>query len=215
MSNMTTAHDLVKYDAKNSKPFDGQRLAKVCFKTSKSQAIKPDNMCASIPVFSAHAQISDFTPLFPHMDAWLQGVQDQIVREMVENGAQVVTDSDISLDAIINWLEEDSKGNRLTKEFIIEWFSTELADVLTVAISDKLELSDSPSEAETKRVQQMINVYRDSFAQLAGGKTSFTPEKAKKMQKVLELISDNAMAQRFNARLEKMQQVESVEMLDL
>lgn len=215
MSNISTAHDVVKYDAKSSKPFDGQRLAKVCFKTSKKSDVKPDNKAVSIPPVQLTDEQVQANDLRLHINAWIETVQDAIVRERVENGALTICDSDIDLASCIAWMDEDSKGNRLTKEYILQWFADTLADVLTVAISDKLGLSDTPNEAETKRVGQMIAVYRDSFASLAGGKTAFSVEKATKMRKVLELCSDDALAQKFDTRLTKMQEIESVELLDL
>lgn len=215
MSIISTTHNLVPFNAKTSMPFEGQRLAKVTYKTQKDGSKPRISVCVSVPPITNLQDMDG--QLLPHIYAWLAAVQDRVIRARYEDGATVVTDGDISIASCIAWLDAESTGNRLTKEALIEWFVEDLADVLTVAIADKLAIGDAPTDAQSKRVEQMLAAYRDSIAALAGGKTSFTPEKAAKLQKAIELapVTDSGIGVRLIERLEKMQKVEELEDLGL
>lgn len=216
MSNISTSHNIVEF-TKTSKALDGQRLSKVWYKGKKAEEKKP--VCVSIPrVLSIMVGAEELEQLKPQVLDMILGAQDKIVRERYEQGATSISDSDISIAACIAWLQEESAGGRLTKEYIIQWFSESLSDKLLVAVADKLGIGDTPSELEAKKLEQAVNVFKDSFAQLAGGATRFQPEKARKMLKVLELIEEeNTLADKFQTRLEKMlvEKVETEEMLGL
>lgn len=218
MSLVTNAHAVVPFDAKTSKPFDGQRLAKVTYKTPRSGNIadKKQSICVSIPIIAA-VDITDHIQSFvPHIVALCKSSQDSIIKELYEAGASNITDGDISVGKILDYLAEESKGNRLTKEIIVDWFDASLADILTVAFAEKMAISDTPTDVESKRLEQTVNVYRDKLASLAGGKTCFPADVAIKLQKALELAdSDDVMAQRFRERLVKMQQNDTIDLLGL
>ena len=214
MSVISNTHNITAYDPKASKAFSGQRLAKVTYKTDKETGVKPASVCCSIPVASpSNEELQQFRP---YILDWYMRQQDAIVRARHEEGAKTITDSDISCEAVAAWLAAESSGNKLTKEFLLEWFATELADNLMLAIADKLHLSDTPAEGQTKQCNQMIAGYRDSFAALAGGKTAFTPQKAEKMLKALSLASaeDNTTI-KLRDKLEHMTQVAELEDLGL
>lgn len=216
MSQISTTHSIVAFDSKTSKAFDGQRLSKVWYKGKKAEEKKP--VCVSIPrVLSIMVDTEVLEQLKPQVIAMIEGAQDKIVRERYETGATSIADSDISIQACIAWLQEEAVGGRLTKEYIVQWFSESLEEPLLVAIADKLGVGDTPSELEAKKLEQAVNVFRDSFAQLAGGATRFAPEKARKMLKVLELVQDDTLAAKFQVRLEKMltREEETEEMLGL
>ena len=58
MSNVSNVHDVVVYDAKATKPYQGQRLAKVLYKTPKDGSVKPENKAVSIPVIAMISSIA-------------------------------------------------------------------------------------------------------------------------------------------------------------
>jgi len=218
MSNISSSHGVVAFDSKTSRPLAGQRLAKVLYKTPAGKNAgqeKKQSVCVSVPpVPEISMDTVELMRLMPHLATLLENAQDGIIKELVERGNKVILDSEISIEACIAFLDADAKGDRLTKEYIAEWFNENVSDILTVAISDKLGLPDIPTDAQTKKVSQMCNVYRDSFAMLAGGKTCFTPDKASKLLKVLDLVDTDSLAQKFMARLKKMMMpVESDELL--
>ena len=219
MSVISSTHSVVAYDPKTTKPFEAQRLAKVLYKTPRmlpdgTTPEKKQNMCVSIPRIGSISE-AQMVALRVHVIGMLENAQDAIVRTRVEAGAASIADTELSIDSCIAWLDADSKGDRLTKEYIIAWYGEVLADILVVAIADKLGIGDAPNEAEAKKLEQRSNVYRDNFAMLAGGKTQFSADKAGKLVKVLELVSEDELAGKFITRLKGMQVKEQVELLDL
>lgn len=208
MSNISNLHT-IEEATDSSKAYQGQRLARIVYR-NKADASDMDfrkSQVCSIPCIA----ISELTDSAIHnLKPWIleqmAGVQDKIVRARHEAGATSVHSEEVSLAACIAFLEVEQQGGRLTKEVIGAWFAEEVADVLTVALSDRLGLSDTPTPEECKKVEQMINVYRDCFAGLAGGRTTYARDKAVKLLKVLELVPSEGLSARFATRLEKMTQ---------
>lgn len=218
MSVLITNHTFVAFDSKTSAAASGQRLAKVLYKTQRGGKIVENarkSICVSIPTFDG-VTISDsqLQAFMPHIMQMLENAQDGIVKDRYEAGAISVSDAELSVDSCLAFLDSESRGDRLTKEMIASWFDGSIAEILTVALGEKMQLTDNASEIQLKRLEQSVNVYRDKFCSLAGGRTSFSVEIASKLHKVLELgdIAD-AMLVRFKNRLEKMMKQE-VEMLE-
>ena len=208
MSTISNVHNVVLFDSKTSRAFDGQRLARITYKTARkgeNAGTRKDSKCVSIP---AIATLSDtvYQAMEPYMLTLYRATQDDIIREAIDKGATIITDEMISDDAVLAYLAAEAAGSRLTKETIVGWFNTDLADVLTVAFADKLGIGDAPTEAQVKQLEQSINVYREAFAGLAGGKTSYVPEKAAKLRKALDLvdIAENELAGKFARKLDDM-----------
>lgn len=204
MSNLSSNHDFIPYDAKTTKPHSGQRLARIMYKTDKATGKKPQSYCASIP------QLHALTP--PQMHAlrdviqeYCLSVQDAICKQRYEEGAISVSDEELSFDAIMEYVAEVQKGARITGEAVKEWFTENLSESLAVAFADKLGISDTPTDADSKKLEQLCAGYRDNFAKLASGKTQFPASKATLMIKALSFASsDDSLAARFRVRLEKM-----------
>lgn len=217
MSTLSTTHDVVSNADKKAKAFEGQRLVSLWFKQSKEQkaqgveAKKP--VAVSVPVLSLSNE--QLVTVKAYVVSYFQSVQDKIIRSKVEDDASFITDSDISLEACIAFLEEDSKGARLNGEAIGEWFTETLADVLTVAFAEKLGVSDTPTEYETKKLETLVGMYKTKFASLASPKTSYPKEVSENLLKALELVGDDdILAAKFKARLTGMTQ-DSIEFLGL
>jgi hypothetical protein len=171
MSVLGTVHTIVPFDAKKSKPFDSQRLCKVVYKTTKSGE-KKQSVCVSIPAIT---EISEefIDAAVPYIRAMMESAQDAIVRSLHEEGKTEVMDSDIEESEILKYLEAEAKGERLSKESVSAWFVDTMQDALTVALADRLGLSDTPTEQQTKELDAAITVYREKFASLSGAKTSY------------------------------------------
>lgn len=218
MSLLQQTHTFVAFDSKTSAAASGQRLAKVLYKTQRGGKIVENarkSICVSVPILDAISD-SQLQALVPHITAMLENAQDGIVKDRYEAGAISVSDAELSVDSCIAFLDSDARGDRLTKEMIVSWFDGSIAEILTVALGEKMQLTDTASEIQLKRLEQSVNVYRDKFCSLAGGRTSFSVEIASKLHKVLELgDTADAMLVRFKNRLEKMmkQEVEILEAL--
>lgn len=218
MSVISNVHSIQVFKSGKSEALENQRLAKIVFKSGKKTQKQSDSMCVSVPKIKESQELIDanISNLMPHIHTLLEDAQDGIIRSLVVSGKTEVHDSEISIAECIKFLEDENKGARLTKETVTEWFTDSLQDLLTVAFADKLGISDTPTEVETKKLEQQINVYREKFASLAGGKTVMVPEIAKKLLKALELApNDDVMAQRFTKRLEKMTEIPTADMMGL
>ncbi len=216
MSNVSNVHDVVSFDAKNSKAFSGQRLSKVLFKAGKNVTEKKQSVCVSIPVFAINSDQMAESALLPHINSMLQAAQDGIVRDAVEAGKLSVSDADISFAACISYLDEAERGERMSKEAVTTWFDEVLADAISVAIADKMGFSDTPTEKQTAGLAASVAAYKEKFSSLAGGRTSYAPDTAAKLAKTLELAQDaGEIGSKLKARLVKMQEVKPVELFDL
>lgn len=206
MSVISNVHSVVPFDSKTSKAFDGQRLIKVIYKTvrkGENAGTRKDSKCVSIP---ADVVLDDdtYSAFEPHILSLYKDTQDSIIRYLVDAGATEIQDAQIDSKAVLLWLEEEAKGNRLTREAVTIWFNASMADLLTVAFGDKLGVSDTPTESQVKQIDVAVGVYRDKFAGLAGGKTSYDKETSVKLLKVLELVEENEITAKFQKRLEGM-----------
>lgn len=205
------AHTVTNYDGKN-KAFTGQRLAKFTWKTvtDKNSAmynIKRDSKCVSLPVVTGAEISSNLAALTPHITNFLHGVQDKIVREILESGNDVrhVSNESISIAAICEYLDASDESGRLTKESVIGWFNDTLSDNLAVALSVKLGVSDVPTDAESAKILAVVGAFKDKIAALAGGKTAYAPQICTSLLSALELApAGDVLAVRFTARLNKM-----------
>jgi hypothetical protein len=216
-------HSVVTYDGKN-KPFTGQRLSKVTWKTCNDKNspyfnIKRESKCVSLPVLVAQNIEDNMHALAPHLISYLHGVQDKMVREMLDAGNNVVsisTDS-ISIPAILEYLESSDESGRLTKESVGAWFDSTLADQLAMLLGEKLGVSEIPTDSESAKVLEAVGAFKVKIAALAGGKTSYEPKVCKSLINALGLVAGDVLASRFVARLNKMveESEKQVDLMDL
>lgn len=208
----TLNHSVVTYDPKTSKAFPGQRLSKVTWKTcnDKNSAyynIKRESKCVSLPALVVSDVSDNLVVLAPHIIQFLSGVQDKMVREMLDAGGNVVSIStaSVSVAAICEYLESSDESGRLTKESVGVWFDAVVADNLAVLLSEKLGVSEVPTDSESNKVLAAVSAFKGKVAALAGGKTSYEPKVCKSLLNAIALApSDDVLAARFTRRLEKM-----------
>ncbi len=204
-------HTVVTHDGKN-KAFAGQRLAKFSWKTNnvpghELYGIKRDSKCVSLPMIAGADIAANLAALTPAITSFLHGVQDKMVREMLEVGNNVlhVTTESISIAAICEWLEGNDESGRLTKESVASWFDSEVSDNLAIALAAKLGVSEVPTDAESQKIMDVVAAFKGKISSLAGGKTSYEPKISRSLISALELApSGDALASRFIGRLEKM-----------
>lgn len=215
MSVISNRHSFVGFVSQGkekSKPFDGQRLVKVTYREKSEKT----SVCVSIPTIPETEIIDNSANFVDHIKDWLESMQDKMVRSLYESGRVQISDEEIELKAIIEWMDQESNGSRLTKEIIGKWFDDNLKEILIVAFAEKMMITDNANEEQMKRLEQVVNVYREKIASLAGGKTVFSAEIANKLLIALELgDSDDLMVIRFKSRFEKMKETNVVDMLGL
>lgn len=206
----TLNHSVISYDPKSTKPFTGQRLSKVTYKTNNDKnsewyGIKRDSKCVSLPLIKNDDVVANISILTPHFIEYLHTVQDKIVREKVDAGASSIAMADINIAAIADYLDNNNESGRLTKESVASWFTDNIAESLTVALADKLGISETPTDAESDKIIAVVEAFKGKISSLAGGKTAYEPKICKSLLNALELApAGDALATRFAARLNKM-----------
>jgi hypothetical protein len=175
MSNVSTAHDVIPFESGKTKPLSGQRLAKVIAKPGKRKADTDgltQSMAVSIPLFSLDQITAAIPNLTVQIQELIEDAQDKIIREAVEEGKRVILDSEISIDAVVSFLNAVSKGNRLTKEIVQQWFVDSYAEhFMSFYCSVNKWDVESLSVDQANVLEQKSNAVRDIYASLASGKT--------------------------------------------
>lgn len=212
MSNVSNRHTVQLFVSGESKPLSGQRLAKVGYKTTQKMIDEgktaPESICVSVPHITEDQVISGINRLAPYLVEYLQGVQDNIIRSLYEGknySLSSVSDEEIDINSICAYLESESTGGRLTKEYLVEWFNTNVSDNLSVVIAEKLGF-DLSTDEQLEKVSQHVNAYRDLIASLSGGKTSLEKEQIAGVKRALEVSAvDDTTSARLINRLNDME----------
>lgn len=212
---ISNRHTVVPFVAGETKPLSGQRLAKVGYKTTAKTPAKFPSIAVSVPQIQVADVRENYDALLPHIATLLENAQDGIVRSLYESrdGAlSEVSDDDISVRACIAFLDAEAAGDRLTKDAIQRWFDRELKDSLYVLVAEKLGFtSGDPSEAQDRTIQKHVQVYRDVFSMLAGGKTILQEKQIKGCKTALSLIDLDDLGKKLESRLNVMEKKERIE----
>lgn len=218
MSNISTRHNILPFISGSSSALNGQRLAKIGYKTEKKTGKQRfPSVCVSVPVILTEEIHENLNALIPHIRSFLADTQDKIVRslyESAEGNLSSVADSEISVSACIGFLEMESDGGRLTRDAVVQWFKSALEDNLTVYIAEKLGFND-PGQDQMEIISKHVSGYREVLASLSGGATVLAKPQISGCKKALELVPGNddstdPMAARLMKRLESMESEKKV-----
>lgn len=215
MSNISNVHSISAYTSGVTKPFAGQRLATVTYKVDKKTGVKPESVCASIPMVSNEAITANLTAFIPHIAALVERTQDNIIRTLHESKCSTVSDDAISIAAVLEYLNDTASGGRLTKAMVCEWFDNEIADNLALALATKLGVSEQPTNEQSAYIETMLASFRNSIGALSAGATKYDPATCGQLIKALSFApADDALSVRFIARLETMQRIVPTSIVD-
>lgn len=210
MSHFPSSHLVTPFDSAKSQPLTGQRLAKCRYKTTvKTPALHP-SVCVSVPYLTPEQITPELARLMPHIRNMLENAQDGVIRSLYESADGTLTqvqDSELSVDSCIKYLEAESSGSRLTKEFIDSWFKGEPHDMVYALIVEKLHYAPKGEELTPEQdatVSKHVKGYGDMYSALAGGKTMYQPNQIQSLLKVLELIDTSEVTEKLTARLNSM-----------
>lgn len=197
MSVVSTTHDFTVLD-KNSKAMAGQRLVRLIAKKPKDgeyhQHLK-QSLCVSVPVLTVESIEDDqWNLLKVHAARWLQGVQDTLIREFrLEHGKDEIREQEFSIDACIAHLEASATDDRVSMEYLQEWFTEEYGDIATEWIQGKAPGLDATI------VGHKVNVLRDMFAGFSSNRYSPEIPKLRVMVEFVGAIPDESMDARMVA----------------
>lgn len=212
MSNVFSKHSVTGYVSGQTKPAAGQRLASFNWKTSSDKdsiwfGKKRDSKAVSLPTIAVKEIVDNIHMLAPVVIHYLHSIQDKLIRAKLEasSDAEWISDSEISLTSIIDYLEDSDESGRLTKAGIEEWFATNVADSLMVQLAERLGVSEQATPEELGKIEAVMAAFKGKISALAGGKTSYDAKTATQLQKAVALAPEgDVIADRMVARLQKM-----------
>lgn len=219
MSNVSNRHQINPFISGKSEPLTGQRLCKVGYKKTAKQTNPLASICVSLPQIDPAQIVENVQRLLPYIGTMLESAQDGIVRSLYEasgGNLSTVSDDELSISACIGWMESEATGGRLSKEYLESWFDSQMADNLTVTVSEKLGFDLSTPEQE-ETVAKHVRVYKALIASLAGGKTILQDKQIVACQRALDIASvEDDTSAKLRARLQNMQNKPKLEdMLEL
>jgi hypothetical protein len=189
MSVISSTHTYTTLD-KASKAFAGQRLIKLIAKGENKHINLQSSLCVSVPLVTQD-QVADYIDkLLPHVVGLVQDVQDKIAREhRIETGHNIITDDDLSLTQVIKWLDENAAGDRVTTEYMAQWFADEYQDAAHQYIAHIMQLDVVNGEIPPVVIVKG-NILREMFVGFASPKYSPPIPKLKAMIKFASSVSD-------------------------
>lgn len=218
MSNVSTAHDVIPFISGKTNPLTDQRLCRVMYKDTKKSPAAHPSVAVSLPMI-AHDDITTYgEQLIPFIKSMLESAQDRLVKNLYEESEgklTAVTDGDVSIPALISFMEAESVGDRLKKDHIETWFDRVCADNVFVLVAEKLGFTDPNADQEAV-ILKHVKTYRDILSMLAGGKTILTPQQIKGCKVVINASSDESgIGEKLITRLERMESAKIVDVLEL
>lgn len=208
MSIAGTNHVVNKLE-KTSKAMEGQRLARVIAKKNKSGEYESEHLteskCISIPIIKAEFTNEQLVQLSPHITGMLMNAQDELIREKIlQGGCTSVNEEEISIGKCIQFLDESAKGNRVTNEYMVKWFTDTYAEPATEFIVALCKFDpESLTDDQLQVVDQKTNVLASMFAGYASGKYSPDIPKCKAMIKFGEYLGSENWDDRMKVLIEK------------
>lgn len=171
MSIISNTHQFNKLE-KNSTALSGQRLVRLIAKANRDGKYASEHLneslCVSIPRISDESIVNVIDRLIPHIVRMCEDAQDKIIREYrIESGRNEVMESVFDIDAVVGFLAADAAGDRVTKEYLAEWFATSYAGVATEWIK-----TISGGNMNDELIETKCSVLRDMFAGWASPKYS-------------------------------------------
>jgi hypothetical protein len=119
-------------------------------------------------------------------------------------GSNVITYSTLSLDELARFAEEDTNIGQLSEERIASWFESDVREMLIVALAERLGITETATDSEIKRCEQIANQTRDNLKKLSSKKPVMFDERVKAaLNWALDsaAASDDTMAARLKSKL--------------
>ena len=160
---ITNAHQFVALD-KNTTPLHGQRLVRLIAKSARGSD-KPANehlqssLAVSVPPVTMEEVVGVIEQLIPHVIGMVQDAQDKIIREYrIESGNTSIAGELINVQSVIDYLESSAQGERVSKEYLQEWFISEYEEIAKSWINRIAggSMSDIVIEQKTNLMKDMI-----------------------------------------------------------
>lgn len=179
--------------SKEPKALPEQRLVRLISKKKERSDNLQVSLAVSIPTVSVESVRKYADALMPHVARLVQDTQDKIIREYrIKTGADTISDGDISIQAVIEYLNADAAGDRVSAEYLQGWFMDGYADTARDWITAKLGGNVASEVLDTK-----VNVLRDMFAGWSSPKNSPNIPSLKAMIEFIGEIPEDSIDSRM------------------
>lgn len=190
---------------KNTTALTGQRLVRLIAKSARGTD-KPSNpnlaqsLAVSIPYVTMDEVVNVIDKLIPHVIGMVQDTQDKIIREYrLESGNETINQSIIDVNAVIAYLDASATGERVSKEYLQDWFTSEYEDITKQWINQI-----AGGELNEDIVQQKTNLMRDMISGWASPKYSPNiPSLKAQIRFMNDCVSNEVSDTRMNGILDK------------
>ena len=202
MSVITSTHTSIVYDAKKSKPFEGQRLVVTIAKAQKDGSYLfnlQQTMCTSIPHITPEyldSALQD-SRMHKYFGEFIEATQNKIIATRIKAGSKTTSDDELNVDSLIKFLGEENQSEQWTSEKIATWFTDNLAEHIGVALIEK-GFDDS-------KVEKSLGLYEKKFAETFSSRAVIPRKVAIDLEKALKLHpqQNNEVVQKFQSRINK------------
>jgi hypothetical protein len=203
MSTISNVHTVSTYIEGTSKALPDNRGVLIFYRKDAKTGIKKASQFVSVPTIQQAELDSNMAQLMPHLRNFVETQQNNLIRELVEAGAQHLTTEQITIPAIINWLGETSNGTRFSKQLVSDWFDSDVLEPLVSAI-----VTMNPSLPATQ-IEANTNSIKALIVALAGDTTKLFWQQAQidRCNKVLSLVVDD-VSSKLKDKLSKVQLAE-------
>lgn len=186
-------------DSKGAELATGHRWCKLIKKGDNSK------LAASVAVeIPAHLgsidEAAKYDSLRDAMQAALVSVQDAYIKSRAVAGATGIQYSELTLANLATFAVEynASEGvGQLSEERIAKWFDAECRELYIVALAEHLGVTESATEQDVRKLEQLANSIRGNMVKLASRKPVMFDERVKKaLNRALEITDtgDNMTA---------------------
>lgn len=212
MSVISNIHTATVYEPKISKALTGQRLVKIQAKADKDgnygQYLQQTH-CVSIPVIT-QAQLTEFlensNALDAHIIAMLEDAQKALITDKIKSGkGKTVSDEELSIAALVNYLDSDSDSDKWDSTRIAQWFEDNIAENLATKL---LEVGNDDESMARK-----LAVAQKRFSDSLSTKAKIAPQLCEEINKMLAFSGDKdaTIYKRFFARVNPETKIQEIE----
>lgn len=192
INSTTTATDVLAFTGKEQAP-QGYCVISLHWKERKATDTKPAiAKRASVSLIAPSISISiEPASLQQACQDAVNELQADLARSLVEADKDIkfIPFSSLNADAVVAFASAVSTSKRLNSASIVGWFDTNLQDALMTALTKALNITDANDLDMTKLVRA-VEVYRNSFAELAAPKPSVTLADAEKLLRWAQKATD-------------------------
>lgn len=173
--NLSTALNSAQFvpmdSVKAIKPSTGHYFAKLIKKGENSKL--PESLAIEVPFPHSLAAYMAQAGLVDYLTEAMQALQDNYLKARAASGVVQVQYEELT-PANLAQFYADSAANggigQLSEERIIGWFEASARDMLIVALADRLGISETATDADVKRMEQIANQTRDNLKKLSSKK---------------------------------------------